>query len=266
MKKEYASLIPIPRDIFSIFVALNVMGYNDENNPRGMSSIRVAIRKKLVVSGNWKEKYPKIYKTVKANHSWHLLNKILNRKRTGDKNDFLKELHAFFKEHLVQEAWKKFQIYEKGEFIKIDNSSMKNEISSFLSYIGRPNKKINKINIILNPLDAYWRGYSLKIGDNGYIVAGPGMDKNNYELIRHEMLHLFSYSFRIPAYMTYIKAHKKILSSGYGNSKMIRDEYIVRALNLLYEKDVLKKDIQTDIKKEGKNFPYLNKVMALIRH
>ncbi len=265
MKKEYFSLIPIPRNVFSIFVTLNVMGYDDENNPRGMSPIRMAIRKKVVASGNWKDKYPEIYKNIKANHFWHLLNKILNRKKTGDKNNFLKELHTFSKEHLVQEAWKKFQIYEKREFIKIDNSSMRNEISRFLSYIGRPNKKINKIKIILNPLDAYWRGYGLKIGNNGYIVAGPGMDKNNYELIRHEILHLFYYSFRIPAYMTYVKTHKKIAFFGYVNSKMIREEYIVRALNLLYEKDVLKKDIRTDIKKEGKNFPYLNKVMALIK-
>lgn len=254
----------LSKNLFSLFVALNVMGYDDENNPKGMSSVRLRVRKNLALYAIWKNKYPKLSNAIKTNHPWYLIKKVLNNKKNTA--FFSKELQALFKEPLVQIEWKKFQFYEKKELVKINNSMINDEIKRFLSYFGKSNNGISKIKIILNPLDAYWRGYSIKIGDCGYVIVGPGMEKNHYELVRHELLHLFSYQFRIPTNIISVNKHKRAVIYGYSSSKIIRNEYIVKALNLLYERDVLKKDFQANLNKESKNFPYLKDVVEIIEN
>lgn len=256
-----------PRDVFMLFSALNAMGYNDENNTKGMTPVRKKIRN-VLLECDWNEKYPKLKKAFKTYHPWHLLNAILAKpkkiKKTSTLDGFILDLRKFSKEPLVRKLWKDFKIYQTKETKKLFPLFEK-ETARLIAFINHAPKRIKKIVFITNPLDAYWRGYEFGIGGIGYIMVGPGAKKDHCELIRHELLHLLAPMFQIPRRITSGRHHKRLAALGYGNLGVINREYVIRSLNLLYESAVLKRNIFKAIKHEEKNFPHIRETLAFMK-
>lgn len=112
------------------------------------------------------------------------------------------------------------------------------EADKLFQFSGQFPKRINKMFLIINLLDAYWRGYQITDSKNAYIVVGPGAEKNHCELIRHELLHLIANKFKININ---VKISAELKKLGYNNKKIINEEFIVRAINFLYDKIIIKK-------------------------
>jgi hypothetical protein len=119
---------------------------------------------------------------------------------------------------------------------------------------------------ITNFLDAFWRGYSIRIKDTIYLVIGPGAEKNDCELIRHEILHAFAPQLSLPKSLTAPADHRNAAALGYQGYPAINREYVVRGSNLLYESRVLHKDISKSIKTEKILFPSIEEVLTLIKY
>lgn len=257
----------LSRDVFILFCALNTFGYDDENNKKGMYSIRKKIRK-VLLGHDWSKKYPKLKGAIEKNHPWHLLNAVLAEpkkiKKTSALDGFISDLRKFSKEPLIQKLWKVFKTRQTKEVKKLF-SLFEKETIRLISFINRPQRKIKKVVFIANQLDAYWRGYGFRIGKVGYIVVGPGAEKNHGGLIRHELLHLLAPMFRFPRRITANRNRKCLAAMGYGNLNIINREYVIRSLNLLYDTTVLKRDISKAIKREEKDFPHIREALAFVK-
>jgi hypothetical protein len=252
--------------IFILFAALNAFGYNDENNDRGMLPIRKIFRKRLFKQ-NFDIKYPHLKKNLNRHHPWYFLNVMFlnskNSKRTLFQKDVLSDLRKFSREPIIQELWKVLKTYHVKEFKKLFPLFRK-ETNGLTTFVKRPFGKIEKIILIINPLDAFWRGYAYSAQRIGYIVVGPDAQKNQGELIRHELLHVIFHSLRLPRQITSTRHHKHLVEKGYGSQRVINNEYIVCALDILYMSSVLKKDVSKIIEVKEKDFPNIRKAIQFM--
>ena len=178
------------------------------------------------------------------------------------KNKCLLDLKRFSQEKVVKSEWNGLKIYLERETKKI-TPLFKREVNCLVAFLGTPQKQLTKIILITNPLDAYWRGYSFNIKGVGYLIVGPGAKRKEGRLIRHELLHLIAPAIQIPRKITTDQSHKHLIAEGYGGRQAVNNEYVVRSLNLLYERGVIKKNISQAIKHEESNFPHIRKVMQI---
>ena len=260
--------VKISKNIFILFLALNAYSYNDENNKNGMHPIRKKIRT-IIKKYNYNQKCPYLKKIFKKTGIWYLIYVLLEKngkikKNSKSKISFILNLKKFAKEPFIENSWNVLKNYETKEIKKI-SPLFKKETKKIISFINKPIKDLKKIILIINPLDAYWRGYALKIKETGYIVVGPGAEKNHCELIRHELLHILAPSYNIPIKFTSPKDHQRAVKLGYTNRNIIQKEYIVHSLNLIYQSKILKKDIKQVIIQEKKYFPHLQKIIKIVK-
>lgn len=263
------------RDVFVLFAALNALGYDDENNAEGMSRARKRIRN-VLSKYDWRKRYPQLERAAKAYHPWHLLRAVLARpqdtKKTSMLGRFLSDLRTFAREPVVQSLWKRFKPYQTKEGEKLFPLFVK-EATKLIAFIGRPPRGRRTIILIANPLDAYWSGYAVDIeGKSGTtgrkvscIVVGPGAEKNHGGPIRHELLHILAPRLRLPRRIATARSFRRLARMGYASQRIINREYVVRALNFLYESEVLQRDVSEAIKHEEKDFPRMKQAMASVR-
>jgi len=258
----------LSKDVFILFCALNAFGYDDENNKKGMHPTRKKARA-ILKKNNWNQKYPYLKKIFKKTGHWYLIRALLKKDKNIKKiktlnNYFVLNLEKFTKEPSVKKAWKDLRDFHLREVKKLF-PLFKKETVRLIAFINRPPKGIKKIVFIVNLLDAYWRGYALKIGEIGYVVVGPGVEKHRGELMLHELLHLLAPALRLPRRVTAGRNRKRLTIIDYRNPSIINREYVVRSLNLYYQSAVLKMDISKIIKHEEKDFPYIRKVLAFVK-
>jgi len=271
MKKKKPILkleIKVSKDIFMLFLALNLTGYNDENNKKGIHPVRREARN-LLKEQNWDKKYPYFKKILKKTNPWHLIRELLKNNKSIKKNKtaayyFNLNIKKFAQEPSTRRMWRFLKKYYLKEIKKLF-PILKKETTRMMVFIDKPSKNFKKVILIPNLLDAFWRGYGLKIKNTGYIVVGPGAEKNQGELMRHEFLHLFSPQYRISKRFLLEKDHRRAAKIGYIGRNIIRKEYIILALNLLYESKILKKNITQDVIRQKRHFPYLEEVIELIK-
>ncbi len=256
------------------------MGYNHENNKNGMHPARLKIRKKLL-KYDWNKKYPYLKNVFQKYHQSVLLIDILSKpikfykfvRKITSKTPFhviyRSSIKRFSQEPLIEKLWREFkntQLKENKRAFPL----FKKHVNGLIKFINRRPLNVNKITLIVNTMDAYWRGYGPKIGKLGYVIVGPGADKNDAQLLHHELLHIFAPRLRIPKQIIknfmYKSAMRKSLNRiGYGTQKVIAREYVVRALGLLYIKEILKKDISCLCLREKKDFPMIEEVANSIK-
>jgi len=254
-----------PQGVFLIFSALNAFGYDDENNPKGMSLARKKTR--AVFKGyRWTKTYPILQKTILRYNPYYLLTAFFKKPEQKAISallaNFLTDLQVFTKEQAIQRAWKICQSAYAKEEKKMFPIFLK-EATGLCQFIGSP-PRLKKILLITNPLDAYWRGYAFRINQTGYIVVGPDTRQNGGELVRHELLHILAPPLRIPRQFTKIQEHQRAAAAGYNTSTIINREYVIRGINLLYKKQILKQNIANEIHHEEKDFPYIRNILRIM--
>lgn len=246
------------REIFALFIALNALGYDDENNPSGMAAVRKRARTVIKSGHDWRTRYPIIARAMKRHHAWYLLQAVLNASPSISSRGFVSSVKKFSSEPLVKIMW---ETTKGSRMNEMDNlfPLFKRVLVQLIKFLKKWPRNIKKVVLIVNPLDAYWRGYALKIKSSGYIIAGPGATKNDGELLRHELLHLIAPLFRIPKKLAV--STRSLERMGYKNNRIVKHETVVRALNLIYQKQALRKSIKSAIKREKRYFPQIEKII-----
>jgi len=257
----------ISKDVFMLFLALNKAGYKEENNENGMHQAR-KLAKTLSKNNDLYETNTYFKKLLKKVDPWYLMREILKKEKMSGKNKtpayyLISNLKKFSKEVSAQKLWKLLKPYYYKESKKLAPIFEK-ETRRIIKFINGSVPKLNRIILIPNLLDAFWRGYGIKIKDVGYIVVGPGSEKNNAELIRHELLHILTPRYNIPTRLLLTKDHHRAIKFGYIGKKILRGEYTVLAINLIYESKVLKKNIKKNIIREKRSFPHIYEVIKIV--
>ena len=252
------------KEVFTLFCVLNALGYDEENNAKGMSPVRKRVRK-ILSKHNWNEKYPELKKIIGKYHQYYLLKALFTKsKKISSLNRFVSHLKKISKEKIILKLWKIDKTYQMKEAKRI-YPLFKREINRLIKFIGKSPKQIEKFILIANPLDAYWRGYGFVIQKTAYVIVGPGAQDRGGRLIRHELLHILKPILQILLPAATNKDRMRLAAMGYGTRRAINEEYLVRSLNLLYESEILKKSITKDVKNEEKIFPRFWKAMALVK-
>lgn len=238
------------------------MGYDDENNPDGMSPLRKLVRKTLA-RYDWNRAYPALSQAVTRHHPWYLARMLLLTKLPNSTRGFISDLRNFSNKPMVQALWKSSKTSRAREAQRIV-PFLQREVVKLTHFLKKP-VAIERVLLTPNLLDAYWRGYGIKIKSVGYIIVGPGAEKNDGELIRHELLHVMAPIMRMPERIISPRIHKRLARLGYTTKSAISHEYIVRGLDLLYQNECFGKNITLMIKKEEGMFPRIKEAITLVK-
>lgn len=245
------------KEIFMLFLALNVLGYHEENNKK-MFWLRREVRKQLS-DVDFGKKYQKLAKILKKQHQWYFINALLkkvflrNYKGNKEEKEFFLLLDEFSKEKVIRDIWVKYGVRHGKEEAKLLILFKKN-VKGVIEFLKQEKYKTKKIILIPVLLDAYWRGYSFKVGDIGCVVFGPGAEERRGLLLRHELLHILVPQLRLIQKIEVGKGNKKLEKMGYVGKKVIKEEYLVRAINYVYQKNILKFSNQKWLKELEKDF------------
>jgi len=251
------------REVTVLFLALNVFGYDDENNSRGMNVMRKRARKELKRSV-FKNTYIYLHRAMRVYSPWTLLHTVISQKRRNSKNsrNFFTEFNRFSQEPVVRQLSQDVREIQLAS-AKILLPLLKQELQNFISLLGNPPKEVKKIVLIANPLDAYWRGYQVRENGTVYLVVGPGAKHDNGTLVRHELLHLFANRIQLPRSFI-VHLSQRLIKQGYGSARVLKEEYIVRALDLFYRSVILKKDISQMLNREQRDLPRIREALTLV--
>lgn len=245
------------KEIFILFLALNALSYDEENN-RKMFWLRGDVRKQLS-DVNFENKYPKLAKILKKQHQWYFINALLKRsflrnyKGNKEEKVFFILLEKFSKERIIRNVWMKYGICHGKEGAKFFTLFKKN-IKGVIEFLNQERYKTKRIILMPALLDAYWRGYSFKVGDMGCVVFGPGAEEKQGLLVRHELLHILVPQLRLLKKIEIGKGNERLKKMGYAGRKVIKEEYLVRAINYIYQRNVLKFGNQKWLKELEKDF------------
>lgn len=183
MKIQLKPIYPL----FVLYSALNYNGYDKENNPFGMHSVRKGVRDYLEKIKP--AKFDFVY------HPYQYTKQILtakNFKPTGQTNpDFLKAidyLSKFERQAQLNQLWHKVEKETIKDLKKYKDSIQiaVKEVEKNLD-IKRPDTKII---FTVNLLESYKRGFSITLDKITYIITGPSEELNIGNFV-HELIHSY---------------------------------------------------------------------------
>ena len=266
MQKRFISKIKIgyknAEDIFVLFALLNAIGYDDENNDKGMYPMRKRVRKQLSAV-DWKEKYPQCKNLLKEYHPGWLLLDALKKRETAKPPKIQKVLEQIKNDLLMRKLWNEYKSDQKRECEEM-LPIFKEEISSIVDFIGVMPKNINTLALAINPLDVYWRGYGLAVKETGYIIIGPGNKQQKRNVMRHELMHILAPKIAIPQNILEHPKNKVLAKMGYSTKSVLNREYVVRAVQIAYEVEILKKDLEQALLEEPE-FPKIKEAVEFVQ-
>jgi len=186
-------------NLFVIYLVLNLCGYNDENNREGMHPIRKEIREYFKKHG---KSNIKIIKPLKGSLKKYNYNRIAYTCLLKREHPRVRKFHGLDEALLLIKKFEKsagLKEFYKSRYLPDLNKIIKNEklgrklikyekdISDFVEI------KTNwQISVVVNFLDAYWRGNNYRLLKNySIITTGPTDRKEdiNWVNIVHEALH-----------------------------------------------------------------------------
>ena len=260
--------------IFLLFSALNMCGYDLENNKKGMHPIRTKTRrelksKHLSTITDLGRYFNKCDRNVSEFIVWALHYSDPPQLRRNQKDwfgriaescfaGFQDVLRDFYFEAGVEDLWGQCLPTYLEEIGRYEESTKK-EINHMLGYLKLDKLPSERIIHIPNLLDSYWVGYGPKVGDNSYVVFGPTAGRTFLGL--HEHLHpivkpmLKKYAGKVRGTEhLYVKVKNKMNRYGYSTWAITVEECLIRALTIRLMKGVLPSmSTEDSIEREHKN-------------
>ncbi len=265
--------LKLEKDIFWLFTILNLIGYDDENNPAGMHPLRKKVRDTLKRTIKADGCLKKAKGLLSKRHQSQFIEWLLRKKYIPGElvNIYPKKELTFFNEfnkvfqgftiHLEEKnifPWlevKKFFFQEKENYLPRIIQNL-NKLMEFLNVDFRI-LALNKVFLIPNFLDAYERGYGPKIGQTSFVIYGPFRELN-FWTIRHEFLHsivnhlILDDKLMSKKRIQCSKAINKFRQTNYNSEGIIIVEYLIRSLNIKYE-DISLQEKKKLLEQEKKN-------------
>lgn len=239
--------------VFTVMAALNATGYDDENNSRGMHPVRQAVRNQLARTSLKNES--RLQRHLRLAHPsqvvwWALhysdppaLQRAVNGWWVDGAPAFIffgldSELRTFYKEAAIADLWRQQRPAYEAEAAKYAGQAGP-AVQRMLTYLKVTNPPTDHVALLPNLLDAYWRGYGLRVGNTTYVVAGPA-DQPNIGLVQHEAMHPIinplvdanqSVIDKKTADALYAQM-KPLMSGGYTNWGTVLRESVIRAVEV----------------------------------
>jgi len=251
--------IKVDLRIFLLFSALNICGYNDENDKKGMSKIRIFIRNSLKSE---QAKLSELKEYFAKNEPWKLSWRILHfnnpprmtikikdwytKSLTKEDIRFLNVLKKLYLTNKFVTARKIANPYYLKE-IKGYRNKLNKEYQNLLDWLPITSYPFKTVIVLPNLLDAHWRGFAPMIGGTLFIVMGPSGNKSPSKLFRHELLHgIFSKNNKDK----FVQCVWAKINSNQNIEKLeqnIKTEYLVKKIEKLYQNGIKKEKINKEI-------------------
>ncbi len=198
---EYVTVAADER-LFTLMAALNAAGYNEENNPDGMHPVRQAVRGELASKELTSLRRLRIQ--LRLAHPYSYVVWALQR---SNPPAFARQaegwwvsgspaavffglddpLRQFYLEADIAALWQRSLGEYEAESARY-RAAVGPAVQQMLAYLRVRNMPTDRIVVLPNLLDAYWRGYGPRIGSVSYVVVGPG-ETPNIGLVQHEAMH-----------------------------------------------------------------------------
>ena len=285
--KKLPIIFQLEEEIFFLFAFLNLTGYDQETNLRGMHWLRTFTRKKLREKLKV-ERYPLLKYFLSRRHQGQFVQWLLRKKYIPDdlakiylkKNlsfvqKFDKEFRKFInneRKNLPLSETKKFYLTEKNnrypKIVKVLHILMK------VLNINFDLLNLKKVIITPNFLDSYNYGYGPKIGKIAFIVYGP-LRSGDFRLIEHEFLHsvispllsrnkIFLRKLKKISKNIFLK--KQLEKKGYDDWAVIIEECFVRAMTIRAQSLNLKEKKLFLEKENKKGFKFIEKIYDRLKN
>lgn len=244
--------------IFTLFAALNAGGYDEENNERGMSDVRLRVRAALAQPGEETPPLPAALRPYLAMcrfiHVSQCATWVLQRgpaprfARAADSwalnapaflfFGFDRALAAFYQEADIAGLWQAQRPAYDAEIARY-RDLVTPAVAEVFAYLKITQPPAEGVAVLPNLLDAYWRGYGPRVGDLSYVVMGPAVDPN-IGLIQHEAMHPILNPL-VDAHLAAVEpgqadrlfaALKPYVAAGYRSWPNILHESVIRAVEV----------------------------------
>ena len=176
--------LKVNQQIWLLFALLNLCGYDDENY-KTIHPLRRRVRKVLTESQFGFGKNKKIKNYLKRS-PWQVLNSFLSS--PGSRTESLRKLLEH--DNQLQKLWRTLSpsCSRQSRQLEKVGAAVVQRVVSYLKYSSPCPLTIFAVP---NPLDAYWRGYSISPNKKThYLVIGPDLKgKVNRVNVAHEFLH-----------------------------------------------------------------------------
>lgn len=206
--KSYPVSVSLDERIFTVYAYMNVAGYSEEQNGLGMHPVRQKVRDRL--SALDPAKLEVEYMKTHPAPTWAYAYRVLmlgnpprfapQRLRDSDKlEDFVQKslkdlpdvLGRFYAQSNISELHK-----EVLRDLNFDNAKLLYEkelvsvLKETLSYLRwKGDLPFDRLSVVINPLDTYWRHSNYQVNNLAYIVVGPVSDRID-KALTHELIHL----------------------------------------------------------------------------
>jgi len=198
---EYVSIQADER-LFTLMAAMNAAGYDEENNEDGMHPVRQAVRAEL--ASKKLKSLGRLRIQLRLVHPYSYVVWTLQR---SSPPAFARQLEGwwvvgppaavffglddglrqFYNEADIATLWQQSLPEYEAEIARYQTEAGP-AVQRMLAYLRLKNTPTDRIVVLPNLLDAYWRGYGPHVGSVSYIVAGPA-ETPNIALIQHEAMH-----------------------------------------------------------------------------
>lgn len=248
------------RSLSILYAALNYNGYDKENNPKGMHSLRLWVRKQL-----------NLKKIKHFDFHWHpyqytkavlTTNDLVPTQSTN--KDFLPAidyLNKFAQDSGFDEIWPQIE-NETNKALAQYEPLIKETIEKVDDHFDMK-KKEKEMWFTVNLLESFFRGFSIQTKDKTVIITGPSDNPNISSLI-HEYIHTY---FHNQSFDNQVddKIYSQISEDLQRNypKEMITEECLVRAIEVfLSRQDNVGGQLEFDNQAKSLLFPeiYLEKL------
>lgn len=240
--------------IFTLFAALNAVGFDHEYDGIPMSPIRQQVRAAL--SGKDLDSLARLKPFFDRIPDFHLVVWALQRgnppifgraeagwwiSTTAAGFEGLDEaLEAFYLEAEIPTLWKEVEpAYQKE--IEQYRPLAEDSLADIRTYLRTNELPFSQVVILPNPLDTHYSGTGPQVGEIAYVVAGPCETELSLKgLIEHEVLHsvigpmLDQHIDQIPKQTSQrlYNVLKETMPTSYGSWSSVLEETLNRAINL----------------------------------
>ncbi len=277
-------IFQLEKEIFYLFSALNSAGYDIENSPKGMHSLREIIRCEVE---NKTDKYSLLKKYFSRRHQGQFVQWVLHKKYNprdleyvySKKDlDFFNKFDREFRKFISNEKKGLPWLKTKEVYLSEKKAREKKIIKELNGLTEKLNLDFNKIGlskiiVVPNFLDAYGWGYGIKVNEIAFIIYGP-LKNEDLRLISHEFFHIIInpvisknklFQREIKKYLKSDQVKKKFKTGGYPNWLVLIEEHLVRAFNIK-TMDLDKKEKEKLLEQEkGKGYEYIEKIYSELK-
>lgn len=184
------------KKLFTIFLTINAAGYDYENNPKGMHSLRKDFRNKITGLISKNKVFSDIISIIKRIHLpsddyMRLANFIMMPKLApGSDQKLLKQFNKVIKLPIINQLFNQY-CRALSNIPDYSRDAFFSNLRPVLNFFHLKSSVIRRVKIHLNLLESYSRGTNYYTPEGSYISTSLDLqDCISWPTVRHEFMHI----------------------------------------------------------------------------